>query len=444
MAFQWKTILLSVLVAAIAYWAPLGLSPGAQTMLAITALVATLWISESLPLHVTALLVPALLVVFGGIKSKESFAPFFDPVIVLLLGGFVIAVALTKHGVDEWIAYKIIGRAGNKPHWVVLALIATATFISMWISNSATAAIIMPIAIVILQKNKLIPGKSNFAKAAVLAVAYGATIGGIGTIIGSTPNIIAAKFLNDSGTVFGFWEWFYRAFPFMLGLMIVAWIVLVLLFPSKREGVETLPQAKPLNSNQKKVLAIFSLTILLWVAESIHGISSEIIAIVPILLLYAFGLLETKDIEKVDWATLLLVGGGLSLGFGIHASGLDQVAASLISGAVQGQSVFILFLLLALFGVAFTSLISNTTAASIYLPIVVALAASFGTGVSNTVVLAAIGVSLDFTFAFGTPPTAIALGTGYVNSKEVAKAGIIISILGALLLAAMATIGLML
>ncbi len=427
-------IILSAFIAVIAYFLPLGITGQMQIMFVVLVLIASLWISEAAPLHATALLAAVLMIQFVGLAAKDVFANYFDSVIVLLLGGFVIAVAMSKHGVDEYIANKLIGRAGTNPKYVILAIMGTSTFISMWISNSATAAIVMPIALVILYKNRLKFG-SNFGKCAVLAVGYGATIGGMGTIVGSTPNVIAAKFLHDNGVAFGFYEWFIRGFPFMFVIMIVGWLVLLTLFKPEIKQVSITKKANKLTMNQKKVIFIFALTVVLWVTESVHGIANATVSLVPIILFYFMGLLNTDDFAKIDWATLILLGGGLALGFGIHAAKLDDFFAGMISSAAAGQGIFPLFLMFGLFGVIMTMFISNTTAASVYLPIVVALASAIGADMTNVVIIAALGVSLDFVFPTGTPPTAIAYGTKYVKMKDIAKAGITISILSIIILA---------
>jgi len=435
---HYKRILLSFIAAVIAYLLPLGLSDKPHIMLFITIFIALLWITEAVPLYATAIFAAFLMVVLSTLKPAEVFGQYFDPVIVLLLGGFVIAVAMNKYGFDKFLAYKILSKAGTNPKMVVLALMGTSTFISMWISNSATAAIVMPVALVVLARNRVRKGLSNFGKACVLAVAYGATIGGIGTIIGSTPNVIAAKFLHDSGVQFGFYDWFYRGFPFMLVLMFLGWLVLVTIFKPEQKKVRPFRHTESMSWNQKKVGAVFGLTVFLWLTEPIHGVNSGVVALVPIILFYFTGLLNTDDFMKIDWPTLILLGGSLALGFGIHASGLDGYLASTISGMSGIESVLMLFLLIGMLGTIITLVISNTTAAAVYLPIVVALASGFGASVTNTVVVAAIGVSLDFIFSFGTPPTAIAYGTKYVHTKDIAKVGIIISAIGVVLLAFMA------
>lgn len=431
---KYRRILVSALAAMIAYFLPLGLTGQTHLMFAVLVLIASLWISEAAPLHATAILAALLMIQVVALSAKDVFAQFFDPVIVLLLGGFVIAVAINKHGLDNYIACKIIGKAGDNPKLVILALISTASFVSMWISNSATAAIIMPIALVILYRNKLKTG-SNFGKASVLAVGYGATIGGMGTIVGSTPNVIAAKFLHDKGIEFGFYEWFYRGFPFMLVLMLIGWLVLITLFKPEKKKVIVIKKTCGLGTSQKKVLLIFAITVALWATENIHGISNATVSLIPIILFYFMGLLSTDDFAKIEWATLILLGGGLALGFGIHATGLDNFFASAISGVTGGNGALGLFVLLGVFGVLLTVFISNTTAASVYLPIVVALAPTFGVGVTDAVIVAALGVSMDFVFPTGTPPTAIAYATKYVRMKDIVKAGAIISVLGIAMLA---------
>ena len=433
---RWLVFLLALLLAIAAYFIPLG-DPKAQAVISVTVFVVILWITEVLPLHVTALLAAFLLIIFGRMPEKEIFANFFDPAIVLLLGGFVIAVAMTKHKLDHYFAHKIMNTCGNKSSIILFGILISTAFISMWISNTAAAALMMPIAIVFLIKNRMKPLASKFGKAAVLAVAYGATIGGIGTIVGSTPNILAAKYLNTHDAVFGFFDWFYRGFPFMIIMILIGWIVLLVLFKPEKKKLKIVRVKEKLHSDQKLVLLIFAVTIILWMTEKFHGISSANVSIVPIVLLYSFGMLGFKDFAKVDWESLILVGGGLALGYGIHAVGLDSHVVSVIKG-VSSLSAFGFFLMMGMLGILLTIFISNTTAAALYVPIVVALASTMGVGAVNTVVVAAIGVSLDFVFPFGAPPSEIAYATKYVRMKDMAKAGIVISIISAFVLAALA------
>lgn len=427
-------LLAAVALALLSLLVPLGSQ--ASAVLAVTVFIVALWIAELLPLHVTALLAAVMLIVFARLPEKEIFANFFDPVIVLLFGGFALALAITKHKLDMHLACRIMGRFGSRSRYVLLGLMLSTAAISMWISNTAAAAIMMPIAVVILARNGMKALKSNFGKAAVLGVAYGATIGGIGTIVGSTPNIMAAKYLNN-GSSFGFFDWFYRGFPFMLAMVIVGWLILLVIFRPEKQALRMPQLEKKLGRQQKTLLVVFGITILLWVTESFHGISNASVSVFAVVMLYVTGLLNSEDFLKLDWPSLVLVGGGLALGYAIHASSLDALFISALK-ITGGFNPLALFLVLGLFGVLLTSFVSNTTASAVYLPIVVALASSFGASPANAVVAAALGVSLDFIFPFGTPPSAIAYSTKYVRMKDMAKAGIAISAAGIAVLAAFA------
>lgn len=432
---RYAIILFSFLVFFAIHFSSLALEPQAKTVLGITALALILWLTEAIPLHVTAVLIAFLLVVFGNFPAEKVFAQYFDKVVVLVLGGFVLALGLSKHKLDEFLAYKILGRVGNSPSMVLLGLIAAIAFLSMWMSNSSAAAIGMPIAIVILTQNKLKPLQSNFGKAMVIGVAYAATIGGIGTIIGSTPNVLSQKFLTEKGIQFGFVEWGIRGFPFMIALIVLCWLVLRFVFKPEIKTLEMKRHLHPFTSEQKKVAAIFLLTALLWITESVHGIHNSIVALVPIVLLYVFRLLEPRDFQKAGWDSLIMIGGGIALGMGIESSGLSQLLSAFFSSVFASQPYIIVLLLMGFFGILLTSFLSNTAASAVLIPIVTAISVSLGLDMTNLVVAGAIGVSMDFLFPMGTPPSALAYSTGFIHTRDLLKAGIVLSILGAVLLA---------
>lgn len=419
------------------YFFPLGLEPQAQAVVAVTALAMVLWISEAIPLHATALLAAFLLVVAGGFSPDKVFAQFFDRVVVLVLGGFVLAVALSKHRLDEFLAHKVLGRFSGSAGKLLFGVISVTAFLSMWMSNSAAAAIAMPIALVILSKNGLMPLKSRFGKAMVLGVAYGATIGGIGTLIGSTPNVLTQKFLAQNGLGFGFVEWGVRGFPFMVVMVVACWLVLKTIFKPEVKKIEIGSHAAAFSREQKMVAGVFVLTVFLWVTESIHGVHNSIVALVPIILLYVLGLVDTKDFQKAGWDSLILIGGGIALGMAIDESGLDGLLSSFLGGALSNQPLPVILFLLGAAGIMLTSFLSNTAASAVLIPIVTALSAVLGLDMANLVVAGAIGVSLDFMFPMGTPPSALAYSTGYIHSWDMVKAGFMISIIGALALAFM-------
>ncbi|MBI2105912.1 DASS family sodium-coupled anion symporter [Candidatus Woesearchaeota archaeon] len=419
------------------YFIPFGLEHQAKATIAIAVLAMILWISEVIPLHVTAIIVALLLIAFGKFPADRIFAQFFDKVVVLVLGGFILAVAMRKHKLDEYLAHKLLGKFNSSAKMILLGMILVTAFLSMWISNSAAAALTIPIALVVLHDNKLYPLKSNFGKSMVLAVAYGSTIGGIGTLIGSTPNVITQKFLSENGVSFGFLEWFVRGFPFMIIMIFVCWIILYYLFKPEKNKLKMKRYDLIFTSQQKKVISILIITILLWITEFIHGIHSSVIALVPIALLYIFNLLDEKDFNKVDWNALILIGGGIALGMAIDISGLDDIFSSFLGNFMKNQPYFFVLLILGIIGVFMTSFLSNTAASSVIIPIITSLAVLLKVDMTNLVVASAIGVSLDFIFPMGTPPSALAHSTGYIRVKDMIKSGVAISIAGIIVLAIM-------
>ena len=219
--------LISFLAGILVYFLPLNIPNQAHIVLAILITVGSLWLTEAMPIHVTSLFIPLFLVLFAGINVTESFVPFFDPVVVLLMGGFALAYALQKYHLDESIAHFFIIKIGTSPKRFLLAIMLATAFLSMWMSNTATTAVMMPIVLVILADSGLKPLNSSYAKAAVLGVAFSATIGGLGTIIGTTPNAMAIKFLRDEGIRLSFLGWMYHALPFTIIFLFVVWFLII-------------------------------------------------------------------------------------------------------------------------------------------------------------------------------------------------------------------------
>lgn len=440
MELRWKLALnlIAIIIGIfIAYSAP-GLEVQAQVVLAILLVSMVLWFSELIPLHVTALLAAFLLVAVAGFPPAEVYNPFFEPVIVLLLGGFVLARALQKHGLDEYIALKFLKRTGSSPNKFLFGIMVVTAFLSMWISNTASAAVILPIGIVILSKNKLKPLKSNFGKALVLGIAFSATVGGIGTLVGSTPNVIAAKFLNESGIEFGFVDWMWYGVPMVIVLIPIIWVVLTRVYKPEIKKLKTIPFDKKLNKKQKSVLVIFAITVLMWLTTGLHGIPANTVSLIPIILLYLTGLLNTKDFSKINWAVLILIGGGLTLGLAMNSVGLDILFANILQTLIINQPIFFVFVIIGLFAIFMTIFASNTAAAAVMIPVMIPLALSLGLDVRTIVIIAAIGVSLDFIVPVGTPPSAIAYSSGFVRVKDMVKAGVILAFLGVVALASLA------
>ncbi len=402
-----------------------------QIVLAVTISALFLWLSEFIPLHATALVIPVLLVVFGGFSPAETMASFFDPIIALVLGGFAIALSLRKYRVDEYIGQKLMHR-GSKPHLVLLGLMSITAVLSMWMANSAAAAIMLPIGIAILNENRLKRLKSNFAKSVVLGIGFAATIGGIGTLVGSTPNVLTAKFLGQHGIAFGFLDWLVYGLPIMISLLVLAWVCLSVMFRPEIMRVDIKRVESRLDRKQKEVIFIFMLTVILWMTTGLHGIDLGIVSIVPIILLYVFGLLTAEDFHKIDWPALILIGGGIALGYAVNASGLDAAMAGYLGILISDQAALVVSFIVISFGVLFTAFMSNTAAASVTIPFMIPVASLAGFDPRTLAVLAGVGVSLDFIMPSATPPTTMAYFSGYIRLRDLLKAGIAVSILGIL------------
>lgn len=413
------------------------LSNQQSIVLAILGIAVFLWISELVPLFITSLFASILLIVFAGYKSDEVFKHYFDPVIVLFLGGFILARALQKYKLDDFIASRILYRFSGSASWFLFGIMLVTAFLSMWMSNTASAAVMIPIGIFVLKRNNLFSNDRPFAKSTVLAIAYSATIGGIGSLVGSPPNAIAARFLRDQNIVLGFNEWMLKTLPFVCLALVLTWFLIVVLHQVNKITVEIKKNNVKLNKPQIMVLLIFVLTVLGWLTSKITGLSSSTVAIFPILLLFSLRLLKETDLKEISWSTLLLFGGGLSLGSAITQVGLDQWVTQLIAPYLMQMSQPGLIIGIIFFGICITMIASNTASAAILIPMMLPLAKAIGFDMQSMAMLIAIGVSLDFMMPVGTPPSAIAYSTGIVKVKEMIKAGFFINLATGLLLALM-------
>ncbi len=408
----------------------------ARLVLAILAFAMVLWVSETVPLAITALASSLLLILVAGREAKPVFAAYFDPVVVLLLGGFVLGVALSKHGLDVTLATAMTRRAGGHPSRVLLAIMATTALFSMWISNTASTAIMLPIALGIVTAN---PGhSSNLARTLVLGVAFSANVGGIATPIGTTANAIAIRFLSEAGASITFMGWMVRAVPLVVLMVVVLWWLLLRIYPLDRESLASAPRVEPMRREQWLVMSVFLLTVTLWLTTDLHGVSAPVVAVVPILLLAIIRLLDEDDLHKVGWPTLLLIGGGLALGDAITGSGLDALFGDLVANIVGGRGGVVAFAAVAVASLLLTVFASNTAAAVIMVPIAIGLAQLWDLPLQGITVVAAAALSLDFLVPVGTPPNAMAFGTGHVHVREMAKVGVWASLAGVALATVMA------
>ena len=408
-----------------------GLSEAGRLTFGIFTMAAILWVLEPFSLYVTSFIIVILEVILLGRSGGPLgltgsgymifLNPFFSSVVVLLLGGFVMAQAVKRYGIDTWLSRKLLHRVGTRPAAVLLGMMVMCAFLSMWISNTATTALMMAVAIPVVNT---FPGNEPFRKAMILGIPFASNIGGIGTPIGSPPNAIAMGFLEQSGHEMTFLGWMMIGVPIVVVLIIVCWLILYSLFRPKIEHVEleVSEEAESLDGRSKFIIAVFILVVILWLTSSLHGIPSSIVALIPFVIFFGLRLLDDDDLRELGWGILFIVGGGMSLGVAMKESGLSEWMVSQIDFASMG-TLGILFLF-AVVAALMTTFISNSATANLLLPIVVGIAAV--SPVSSALVVAIVS-SAAMILPVSTPPNAIAYGSGHIDVRDMAKAGTIIT-----------------
>ncbi|MCL4244470.1 MAG: DASS family sodium-coupled anion symporter [Candidatus Dadabacteria bacterium] len=412
--------------------------------LAILTFVAILWFTEALPLAVTALLVPILVVAAGVMDVKSALSHFANPVIFLFLGGFALAAALHKHKIDEYIAGYIMNAAGTKPIYAILGLFGATSLLSMWISNTATAAIMLPVALGLISKLRTeSPATDAFI---LLGVAYSANIAGIGTLIGSPPNAITAANLD-----LDFRDWLFVGLPLVFILIPAMVGVLYLVLRPKLPSVEIsrIADIKGLvdPASGYKVGLVFAIVVFLWLfsrpISSWTGIDREfdsLVAILGIVLLVYFRTIDWKEISRfTDWGVLLLFGGGLVLSAMLSETGASEFLAGMVKNHLSVHGTFVLVLGSVLLAILITEFASNTASAAIMVPIFLALGQDTGQSSPEALALAVgIASSMGFMLPVGTPPNALIYGTGLVEQRTMIKAGLLLNIVAGIVITVVA------
>ena len=410
-----------------------------QKGLLVLLLCAGLWMTEIVHLPVTALLVPVISYFMGILSPKEAMAPFSSTIIFLFMGGFTLAALLNKHGIDRWLADKVTTMS-NGNLWVsVVGFFAVTSFLSMWMSNTATTAMMIPIAIALVDKTY-----PRMRTMIILGTAYSANIGGNGTAVGSPPNGLAVSALDID-----FFTWFKVGFPtalVMFPLVIIAlWLMIK---PEKDAKVNRLSDHNSMNwsSEAKGTIALFLFTVICWIFSSQIGASlglknfDRMIAILITALAPAFKLITWKELEdKIGWGILLLFGGGLCLSVVLGETGTSLWLATALINSISTPWI-IIFACIALM-VFLTELSSNTGSAAILIPVMIALSNQFDPAVTYALVF---GVGLAANCAFmlpvATPPNALVYGTGYIGQKDMIKTGIILNIFSIFVVYTMVTL----
>ncbi|MCB0749535.1 MAG: DASS family sodium-coupled anion symporter, partial [Ignavibacteriae bacterium] len=323
-------MILSVLAGLTVYIYNPGLEQDARVVLATFGVAGVLWLTEAVPLFVTSFVIAFIFIFFGGFETKEVFYPFFDPIIVLFLGGFVLAKAFSKYDVDRFISLKFLKIAGNKTSNILLGLMILSALLSMGMSNTASAALLLPIGLSILKTSKIKETDPLF-KAFPLAIAYAATTGGLGTIIGSPPNALAVKYLHGAGINddrISFIGWIGFMLPIVIAILLTIYFVIRFLYKSPQKKLKIDSLNVKLDKKGKMTLIVTLFVLLLWLTGNITGISSYLVALIPIIFFFGFDFLDSKDLRSLNWDTILLFGGGLVLGEAVINTGVNEYLAS--------------------------------------------------------------------------------------------------------------------
>ncbi len=430
--FNINKFIFIVLLSVIAYFMPLPVSNEAKIVFSILVLAACLWVTETIPLFLTSLIVTVLVALFGIFSFKETVVKFADPILILFFGGFLIARAMQDVSLDKRIG-KYIANKFKHCRYTLLALMFCTAFLSMIISNTAATVVMIPIALGIVHKFK--KKMTNFNKATILGIAFSASIGGVGTIIGSPPNaIVVAKLTEIASITVTFLSWVKAALPLVIILIPIAWLVLQKVFPFENYELHSKTKFRKFNISQKKFTYVFLATILLWVTTGLHGLSSSLIALMSATTLFLLGTLKLEDLNKINYQVLILFGGGLVLGSALFASGLSDFFAHSIVGWLQGSPMLLIILGIVVFSIVLGALASNTATAAILVPVMLPLATKLDFSPVTFSMLSGIAVSFDFLLPVGTPPNAIAYATGKVTIKDMLKVGVILTIIAIIVL----------
>lgn len=455
-------IILGPLAFALALWLVPDESMGseAKSMLATTLWVAIWWMTEAIPLPATSLLPLILLPVTGVMEIQSAAYSFGNPILLLFLGGFILAAAMKKWNLHKRIAINIITRIGFKPKHVILGFMVSTAFLSMWISNTATTLMMLPIAtaIILSLTARNAPEKiGNFGKALMIGIAYSASIGGVATLIGTPPNAVLAGVVFDLyGEDLSFARWLLFAAPLSIVLLLICWWYLTRFVlrsdSSDLDGKEIISQEREklgkMSWEEKWVLVIFIMTAVAWLLRPfvlekiIPGINDTSIVIGTVLLLFLIPsksskgemLLTWKTAREIPWGILILFGGGLVIANGFQVSHLSTwIGNQFVS--FEGWHTLVILLGIALIVVFLTEINSNTATATIFFPVLAGMSGVLGIHPYVLMFVAGISASCAFMLPVATPPNAIVFGSGYLKISDMAKAGLWMNLIAIVVIA---------
>ena len=423
-----------------------------QRTVAIFALAALMWMFEVLPTWATSVTIIVLLLFtisdssplfmrtagdtanLGTLVSyKALLAAFADPTIMLFLGGFILAIAATKVGLDVQLAKVLLKPFGTKPKFVLLGFLCVIALFSMFMSNTATAAMMLTFLAPVL---RTLPKEEKGMAGLALAIPIAANVGGIGTPIGTPPNAIALGYLNETmHQGVGFGEWMMVMVPFVIVILLIAWVVLMKIFPFTTDKIELkIENTKKPDTKTYIVWVTFAVTILLWVLDKVTGINANVVAMIPVGVFCATGVITKEDLREIDWSVLWMVAGGFALGIALNKTGLAENLVESIPFA--SFPPLVVLLLSGFIAYLLSNFIANSAAANLLVPILCAVGVGMGElldpvgGARALIIGVALSTSFAMLFPISTPPNAIAHSTGLIQVKDMTKVGLIIGVIG--------------
>ncbi len=461
MNYRLAKLISGPLVFSLCLW--MGESGNSQVrMLACMLWMLAWWITNVIPIGATALLPILLFPLLGILDLKSTTANYGNPVIYLFLGGFVMGLGIEKWNLHRRIALNIMRLSGEKPDRVILGSMLATALLSMWISNTATTIMMLPIGVSVIgllgDKISSETASRNFGVTLMLGIAYAANIGGIATLIGTPPNLVLASILSDQDIIdIAFSTWLFFALPLVIILFVIVYLVNTrLVFPIKEGPLpgagelirSEIKQMGKISKQEKRVGMIMLTTALLWIfrGQIIHipglqNLSDAAIAIASAIAMFALpagknrqALLTWKDTQKLPWGILLLFGGGISLAKGMEVTDIVGLVGQWISSN-QFQNPLLIILMVTAFAVFLTEVMSNVALVSVFIPVSFVIARNLGMAETELAIPLTIAASCAFMFPIATPPNAIVFGSGYLHMQQMARTGILLNIVCVIIIA---------
>lgn len=440
-----KGIVITAIAAIIAYFLATSILPFEPLVnkgLALTTFIGILWLTEAIHITATAILVP-MLAIFIGIpeyNTTKALTSFAHPIIFVFFGGFALAAAMHVQKLDRKIAFGLVGLAGGHLGRAIVMIFAVTAFLSMWISNTATAAMMLPLAIGLLSHVDVNKDRNTFIFV-LLGIAYSASIGGIGALVGSPPNGIAAKELG-----LDFMGWMKFGVPVMLvSLPVLLAVMYLILRPNLSHKVSLVYEDIPWTMPRVMTIVVFTITAISWIfgkqLGEMFGFKSPdtVIALFAAVAVLMLGLVSWKQVsDNTDWGVLMLFGGGIALSGIMRDTGASAVLAEQISGGLAGASVFIVILVVAAFIIFLTEFTSNTASAALLVPLFAPIGTALGLPPEILVMVIGIGASCAFMMPVATPPNAIVMGTGHIKQGDMMKVGFFLNLAAVAIVTVMA------